>query len=448
MGGRGTLKGNFSWIARIATCLVAPVWAVGSASAQVGEPLLLPPVVPPGFNRGQNQSVTELPRVGFDPVGIRLGSFSLLPSLRSGGGVTSNTYFSANPVASAFLTNTPSAQLISKWSRHELMISGTGTFREYAGESRRNESTWQADARGRLDVGRFTTITVEEISSQFTENQFSGETTPTLAALSRYRRDFISARAVNQVGRTRLTLASDYALFRFQPLPLLTGETRSQENRDRNIARFTGQFEYARSPDLAFFVQASYADRAFERNLSVGVPNFDSQSYRLLSGLNFDDPGFARGTIGIGYTQENFRSNNYRPVGGVSIQGRVDLFPSRLTTVRVEASRSIEVTSLSTVGAAYWSNRIYGRVDREIWRRIILDVTASYNTANYIASTSSLAHNSSSKAYQVGLGAQYVSTRRVVVDASLDYGNRSSSTSALGSAFDELRSEVGVTFRI
>lgn len=438
MNGRASLLGR---AARLLICAATPAFAIGSAQAQVGESLLLPPVIPPGFDRGRNQSVLELPRKAYDPVGIRLNSFDLLPSVESGAGATSNTYYTADPTASTFLTTTPTAELISRWNRHQLMLSGTGTFRQYIGQSRRNETTWQTDARGRVDLGRFTTVTLEEISAQLTENQFSGETAPTVAALSRYRRDFFNLRAVNQVGRMRLTFATDYSLFRFQPLPLLSGETRSQENRDRNVARVTGQFEYARSPDLAFFVQASYADQAFRMRLSATLPNLDSTAYRVLSGFNFDDPGFARGTIGVGYTHQTFTAPIYKPVGGVSVEGRLELFPSRLTTVLIGARRTLEITSLYT-GGAYWDNRLTVRVDREIWHSVLVDVIAERFRQTYIQS------GLTASSYQLGLGAQYLSSRRVVVDASLNYGNRSAASNVLGNQFDEIRGEIGLTFRI
>lgn len=434
-------KGNWSFL-RLAACLTAPVATIGVADAQIGESLLLPPVIPSGFDRGHNVSVTELPQTEFDPVGIRAGSFDLLSSVRSAVGVTSNTFYTADPVASAFLSNTPTAQLISRWSRHQLSVSGTGTFREYLGQSRRNENTWQSSIGSRTDLGRFTNIFINLVSSQQNENQFSGEVTPTVAALSRYRRDFFNARVVNQVGRTRFTFAADYSLFRFQPIQLITGEARSQENRNRNTTRVTGQWEYARSPDLAFFVQAAFADQAFSTELRAGVPNVDSLGYRALAGLNFDDPGFMRGSFGIGYTRETFKAQVYEPVQGVSVQGRIELFPTKLMTVRLDASRTIEITNLSLGGGAYWSNRLSTRVDREVWRRIIVDVTAAYTNQSFVSS------GQATNSFQIGAGAQYVSSRNIVLNATIDYGHRGASTATLGSKFGEIRSEVGLTYRI
>ncbi|MDF0490649.1 outer membrane beta-barrel protein [Sphingomonas sp. H39-1-10] len=433
---------NRGW--RLLLCAAVPACAIAPARAQVGESLLLPPVIPPGFNRGRNQSVTELPRHAFDPVGIRVGSFNLLPSIQSGGGATSNTYYTAEPTASAFISTTPSATLISRWSRHELAVSGTATFREYIGESRRNESTWQSDVRGRVDLGRFSSVTIEEISSQANESQFTGEVTPIVAALSRYRRDFLSVRGVNQVGRTRTTISADYALFRYQPIPLLTGETRDQSYRDRNIARVTGQFEYALSPSLAVFVQGSFANQAFRTELSPGVPNLDSNGYRALSGINFDLPGKVRGSLGIGYTHQSFLATLYKAVSGVSFEGQLEIFPTRLTTVTLGARRSIEITNLGVSGA-YWNNRVNARVDREIWRGILINATGEYTRQSYVRTTQT------GSGYRFGTGARYLSSRKVVVDGSVSYSKRATSAGSvvtLGNEYDEVRGEVGLTFRI
>jgi len=426
---------------RFLVCVAVPACVIVPARAQVGESLLLPPVVPPGFNRGRNQSVTELPRKGFDPVGIRVGSFNLLPSIQSGGGATSNTYYTADPTPSAFISTTPSAALVSRWNRHELSISGTCTFREYLGQSRRNEATWQSDVRGRVDLGRFSSVTVEEISTQQNESQFTGEVTPTVAALSRYRRDFLSVRGVNQVGRTRTTIAADYALFRYQPLPLLSGETRDQSYRDRNIARVTGQFEYALSPSLALFVQGSFANQAFKTEFSPGVPNLDSDGYRALSGINFDLAGKMRGSFGIGYTRQTFVAPLYKPASGLSFEGRLEVFPSRLTTVTLGARRSIEVTNLS-IGGAYFNNLVNARIDREVWRGILVNATAEYTRQTYIRTAQT------ASGYRFGTGARYVSSRRVVLDGTVSYANRNSSSGVLGNEYDEVRGEIGLTFRI
>lgn len=435
---------SFHRISRFVLCAAVPACAIVPAHAQVGESLLLPPVVPPGFNRGRNQSVTELPRTAFNPVGIRIGSFNLLPSIQSGGGATSNTYYTAEPTASAFISTTPSATLVSRWSRHELMVSGTGTLREYLGQSRRNEATWQSDVRGRVDLGRFSTVTIEEISTQANENQFTGEVTPVVAALSRYRRDFVSVRGVNQVGRTRTTIAADYASFRYQPVPLLSGESLDQSYRDRNIARVTGQFEYALSPSLAFFVQGSFANQAFRTELSPGVPNLDSNGYRALGGVNFDLPGKMRGSLGIGYTNQTFQAALYKPASGLSLEGQLEVFPTRLTTVTLGARRSIEITNLGASGA-YWNNRVNARVDREVWRGILVNATAEYTRQTYIRSTQT------GSGYRFGTGARYLSSRKVVVDGSVSYSNRATSSGAagtLGNEYDEVRGEVGLTFRI
>lgn len=429
-------------VIRIAACLIAPAFTIGVANAQVGETLLLPSVVPSGFDRGHNQAVTELSQKDFAPAGIRIGSFDLFPSIRSAVGSTTNTYYTSDPIGSAFLSNTPTANLESKWSRHQLSISGTGTFREYVGQSRRNESVWQVDVDGRIDLGNFTKIYLDANSSERNESQFTGEVTPTVAALSRYRRDIFSARAENSVNRMRFTVAADYALFRFQPVPLLTGDFRDQENRNRAVGRVTGQWEYARSPDLAFFVQASYADQSFTTDLRPGVPNVDSRGYRALAGFNFDDPGFARGSLGIGYTRQDFVATLYKPVSGLSVQGRLEFFPTRLTTVRVDASRTVEITNLSLGGAAYWSNRLAARVDREIWRRIIVSATAGYARQSFVS------NGATTESFQLGAGAQYLSSRNIAISASIDYGRRRASASTLGASFGELRTEVGMTYRI
>lgn len=426
---------------RLLLCAAVPALAVTPARAQVGESLLLPPLVPPGYNRGRNVSVLELSRKAYDSVGIRVGSFTLSPSIRSAGGVTSNTYYTANPVASTFISTVPSALLVSNWSRHQLSISGSGAFRDYLGQTRRNESTWQSDVRGRIDLGRFSSVTLEENSSQQNENEFTGEVTPTVAALSRYRRDYFSIRGTNQVGRMRTTLAVDYATFRFAPLPLLSGVVADQTYRNRSISRFTGQLEYATSPSVALFVQAGYALQRYQTDLAPGVPNVDTDYYRVIGGVNFDEAGTMRGSLGIGYNYQKPKFAQYRAGGGLALAGKLEIFPTRLTTVTINVSRSLGVTALG-VNGSYTDNRVSARVDREVWHSLLVNASASFSRQSYSLAAAG------ARAYTLGIGARYLSSRRIVVDGSLGYQDRRADSILIGNSFDELRGEIGLTFKI
>lgn len=413
----------------------------GPAHAQVGEGLLVPPLVPQGFDRGRNVSVTEEATPDYNPLGGRLGSFLLFPSVELGGGATTNVYSSAvDPISVPYLYAEAAARLQSDWNRHSLAIRAAGQDREYINQSRARERTYDLGLTGRADLGRSSSVTGELSSARFVENQFSGEVVPTIAALSRYRRDYASLRGVYQEGRTRLTLATDYSAFTFSDVPLLDGTTRSQATRDRSIARVSGQAEYATSPSVSVYAQLAYANISYDRPLSATVPNRDSNSYRALAGVNFDIAGKARGTVGVGYVRRSPTASIYQTVGGLSAEARVDLFVTALTTVTISGRRVLEDTQLNQL--VFFDNRVGATINHALLRNLILRAEAGYSHQTFPSST-----QRSVDFIQLGTGARYLSSRRLVLEASARYNNRAGS-GTVGGGFDEARVEAGVRYQL
>ncbi|WP_375271961.1 outer membrane beta-barrel protein [Sphingomonas sp.] len=413
----------------------------GPARAQVGEGLLVPPLVPQGFDRGRNVSVTEQATPDYSPLGGRLGSFLLYPSIELGAGATTNVYSAASdPTGAPFLYQEASTRLQSDWNRHSVSIRASGQNRDYIGQSRARERTYDIGATGRADLGRASSVTGELSSARFVENQFTGEVVPTIAALSRYRRDLASLRGVYQEGRTRLTLAGDYSAFTFSDVPLLDGGSRSQATRDRSIARVSGQAEYATSPSVSVYAQLAYANINYDRPLSATVPNRDSNSYRALAGVNFDIAGKARGTIGVGYVRRAPTASIYQSVGGLSAEARVDLFVTALTTVTVSGRRVLEDTQLNQL--VFFDNRVAAQVNHALLRNLILRADAAFDRQTFPDG-----NRGSVDIIQLGTGARYLASRNFVLEAGARYNNRAGS-GTVGGGFDEARVEAGIRYQL
>ena len=411
------------------------------ARAQVGEGLLVPPLVPQGFDRGRNVSVADQTPPDYSPLGGRLGSFLLFPSVELGAGASSNIYSSpVSPISTVFVYEEASARLQSDWNRHSVSLRAAGQNLDYIGQSRARARTYDIGATGRADLGRSSSVTGELSSARLVENQFTGEVVPTIAALSRYRRDLASLRGVYQEGRTRLTLAADYTSFTFSDVPLLDGTSRSQATRDRSIARVSGQAEYATSPSVSVYAQLAYANIGYDRPLSATVPNRDSNSYRALAGINFDLAGKARGTIGVGYVRRAPTASIYQAVGGLSAEARVDLFVTALTTVTISGRRVLEDTQLNQL--VFFDNRLAAVVNHALLRNLILRAEAGYSHQTFPRST-----QGSVDFIQLGTGARYLSSRRLVLEASARYNNRAGS-GTVGGGFDEARVEAGIRYQL
>ncbi|MGK2910351.1 MAG: outer membrane beta-barrel protein, partial [Sphingobium sp.] len=415
---------------------VAATALPGIAHAQLEFSPLIPAILPDGFDKGRNVSVTERPRPDYDPLGVNLGSFSLYPKIETGVGLTDNVYLTnGNKDGDGFAVFNPSARLRSQWDRHQVQLQASGAFRRFFNNSIRNEDSFNLGTLGRLDIGNALVVTGEGQYTQQFETPITGDVDSSLAVLSRYKRDFLSLRGVYGVGQGRATLAVDRSHFAFNPIKLPSGTIINQENRDRTLNRVTGQLEYAFTPSLSAYTQVNYADTGYDTAFAPGVPNRDSDSYRAIVGTNFDLSSLVRGTIGVGYAAREYKSPIYRDVDGLSVEAKVEYFPTELTTFGLGLRRVIEDSSIGNTDA-YFDNRGSLRVDHELLRNLILNALVEYAQQDFIGSTRKTTF------YRGSGGARYFINRLLGLQMQLSYIKRDTTGEDLGQQFNEFRGQL------
>lgn len=406
------------------------------AHAQIEASPLIPATLPDGFDKGRNVSVTERPRPDYDPLGVNLGGFTLFPKIDTGVGYTSNVYLTDNnKEGDGFVVFNPAARLRSEWNRHQVQLNAAGAFRRFFNNSVRNEDSYNLAALGRLDVGDALTVTGEAQYAQQFETPITGDVASSLAVLSQYKRDFLSLRGQYGVGQGRLTLAADRSHFAFDPIRLPSGTVIDQENRDRTLTRVTAQAEYAFTPSISAYGQLSYGDTDYDTLLLPNVANRDSDSYRFIAGTNFDLSALVRGTIGAGYAQRNYKSPLYKDVDGLSIEAKVEYFPTELTTFGLGLRRVIEDSNIGNTNA-YFDNRGSLRVDHELLRNLILNAIVEYAQQDFIGSPRKTTF------YRGAGGARYLINRLLGLQLQLSYIKRDTTGEDLGQQFNEFRGQL------
>lgn len=412
-----------------------------SAFAQSTESLLVQPSLPDDFDKGRNVSVQQRARPDYDAIGIRTGSFTFFPEVTAALGYSDNIYYSAtDKVGDAYVVVIPAFRMESDWSRHLVKLQGSIQAQRFFSESRRNQTPWNLAGLTSLEVGPSLRFTPEVQLARQYENAFSGETSSDRSILSSYLRAYGSLRTEYTSGQAKLTLAIDDTDYEFSDVTLRTGTKIDQADRDRNLFRVTGQAQYALTPSAAVYVQAGYIKTNYDRFLLNGNPNRDSKGYRVIGGLNFDLAGLMRGTVGVGYTRRDFRSSLYRDVKGLSFEGKLEYFPSELTTVTVAARRIIEDSSIGT-NSAFFDNRGLIQVDHELLRNLIVSAFAEATRQSYIDSTLR------ADVYRLGASGNFLSSNWLSFNARATYTGRSTNQPNLGRGFNEFLGQVGVTIK-
>jgi len=422
-----------------AVCLMGLV--AGEAQAQEQRVLVESPV-PFLYNRGRNIAVTDRDKPELKALGMNVGGFQLFPRLQLGVGLTDNVYQQTNDKkSSALFLVEPGVALKSTWSRHSLNLTASAPFRRYASASRRNENGWNAGAQGRLDVGSQSSVNVEVSTAQLYESNFSGAALSTFASPREYQRSYALVRGNYVTGQFRVVGALDYNKYDFKSVELFDGTRQSQNDRDREVTRATGQVEYAVSPDTSLFVQLGYTDSSYDYPIPSLGTNRDSKAVRVLGGASFDLTSFIRGSVGVGYSSYNYKSPIFPDLKGASVEAQLEYFPSQLTTVELRLRRLIE-DSTRVGSSGYFNTGARLGVDHELLRQLILSGWVDYEVDTYRGI------DTKAKIFQIGAGARYSLNRNAALRLDLSRGERHISGSTIGTPFDETRGLLTLQLQI
>ena len=107
-----------------------------------------------------DNEVLSRARPGLDPTGLRLGGFTLFPSIAGSAGYSDNIYnVPSGERKSAMLSVAPQIALRSNWAIHRLDLDVRALIERFPSVPTENNNQYQGALSGRLDITR--TLTVE-----------------------------------------------------------------------------------------------------------------------------------------------------------------------------------------------------------------------------------------------------------------------------------------------
>ena len=397
------------------------VLAPASAQAQNVGDNFVKPSLPLEYDRGQNTGVLDRSRPEYEAGGIRVSAFRLHPRIEASTGLTDNVYQLSARTSDAFAVLAPSLQLQSTWSRNALNLDAGADLLRYAKQARRDTDGWHVGADGRYDIGGAGAIAVSARTERATEPATSAAYPTAAAQASQYQVTTAHVAPSYAMGRVKLQAAYDFTPYSFDPYSTFAGTLVDQSNRNSSTQSGTMRGEYAITPDTSVFLQANFDWLTYSHPLLAGVPNRDSNSYRVLGGLSFDLATKLRGSVGLGYMARNYNDPLlYRPVSGLTAEMRVDYFLDSLTTVTLTGRRVIEDAAyVNTSGFVATSAAL--RVDHEVLRNLLLNVQAAYERDAFNGVSQSV------NVVRLSAGARYLMSRAVGLGLSVSHDARAAS---------------------
>jgi hypothetical protein len=390
------------------------------------------------FSRDKSVGVRDRAHPEYSPIGMHMGAFTLEPQVQVDIEHNDNIYGSETNQSQDTIYNlTPSITAKSNWSQHALNLYARSRVQAYTARNHENNVSYEGGIDGRIDIVRSASVTGLLNGGRFIE----ARTSPAAAAASAtpivYNSANLGFGATKEFNRLRFGGNLGWNFLRYNNGRTPGGLSIDQSFRDRTLTSLSGRADYAMTPDTAVFVEVDGNWRDYRRNLGLDR-NSHGDSIRV--GANFELTNLIRGDIGVGWLEQKYDSPLLSGTSGLSVQARVEWFPTQLTTVTFTGSRDIQDSGL--IGSAgYTSARVGATVDHELLRNLIITGNASYEDDTFISA------NRQDRRSSVGVAATYLMNRGVGITGGYSFLTQDSSGLFAGPDFNVNDFTLGIILK-
>jgi hypothetical protein len=350
---------------------------------QVFEPNALPDLSDPNAReevQPEDMPVKNRQQPGYEPVGIRAGSWMFNPSLISGGFFDSNVFSSNTNKQSDFAAVfEPSLRAHTLWERHGIDLKLDAQSTVYNENSSLNQTNASIKGNGWFDIAHdMAVLTSFQVAHL---NEGVGTVSSPANAIAPTPYDLLSGDVTFRKQFNRLTTSFGTSIdsYNFGSTRAQDGSVINQDSRDGQIYGVHGRVDYAFSSKLGWFT----AVEGNERNIR-GVPgqSLDSQGYRALSGFTFGLTSLITGEIGGGYVNQTFVDPTIGTIEGPTYRAMLTWRPTPLVDVHFKAEQLVTQTS-DTSSTGVLANALQLGADYELRRNVIISLAAGYENDRF-----------------------------------------------------------------
>ena len=351
-----------------------------------------PPIGTPQLNTlPLGTPVRPLPIVGVDPyeaLGIRAGSFLILPAVELSAGYNTNPQNVPNGPGSSTYVVSPELHVRSDWSRNALTADIIGSYYAYGTDftPSLNRPYLNSKIDGRIDVTRETQIILENRFIVATDNPGSPNISAGLAKLPINTTVGGTLGVVQDFSRFRVSLKGTADRSVYADSTLTDGETAS--NADRNFNQYAGilRLGYELNPGLKPFVEVSEDTRVYDEQFDSGGEQRNSRGASAKVGAAVDLFGSLTGEMAVGYLQRIYTDPTLPEISGIIADGALIWQATALTTAKLTAASAVTESTLTGVSGDF-SRDFNLQVDHALRRWLIGTLQVGYGQDNYVGSS-------------------------------------------------------------
>jgi hypothetical protein len=358
---------------------VAPPWN----AQRIFEPSSQPNLTDPDSREEvapEDTPVKNRQQPGYEPVGIRAGSWMFSPAVTFGTFYDSNV-FSSNTTKRSDIAAViePSLRANTLWDRHGIDLRLDAQSTVYNQNSGLDQTNASLKGNAWFDVAHdLAVLTNFQIAHL---NEGVGTLSSPANAVQPTPYDLLSGDVSLRKEFNRMTASLGIRTDSYQ-----YGSTRAQNgaiidesSRDGQIYSLHGRIDYAFSQTLGWFTAVEGNERSIR-----GVPGqpLDSQGYRALSGVTVEFTNLITGEFGAGYVQQRFDDPTIGTIEGPSYRARLTWRPTRLLDVHFNAEQIVtETADTSSVGVL--ADAVQLGADYELRRNVVVSLAGGYENDRF-----------------------------------------------------------------
>jgi hypothetical protein len=367
-------------------------------------------------------------------LGVRMGAFYLYPQVEMNGGYDSNVFAQSSSLGttgSLYTTVSPSFELRSNWSNHQLRFVAGGGVGFYASAPTQNYVNFNLLGDGRLDIdydfyatGSFGVIRNTEALGTPNSVAAGAPTVAYSAPLNlglykKFNRFFVNP----TVSATKFWY-EDYSVITSQGLPAAS--------RERTEYLESIRFGYELTEDFSVFLQPNLNQIRYVQTIDSAGQNRNADGATLTTGVTWklNEISILEGSVG--YTQLNDQSLGNTSAYTVGLSGTWTGYAP--LTIRPNISRGINQSALSSY-SAYVSSIIgldFNYIIHDAWTMV---GGLSYTTADYTPVPGAGVGPRTDTYLRGQLGVLYTLRPQVQIGPTFEYSSGSSTDPVNGPSF-------------
>jgi len=329
------------------------------------------------FARDRNTSVTARIPAGYEPLGLRVGSFNVAPTMTVGLEKNDNIYYQhIDKTGDLIAQVAPAVVIASDWGRHQITANLSADYADYEKHSSQNTLSWDAGIAGRLDIHGADYAFGGLGYSQNYEPVYASVTSGQVEPIKPVKFNATQANLgfVVEGNRLKFTGSTGYSNYNYFDTTTLTGKPVSEQSRDYSSWIWTGRGDYAVSPDTSIYAILNANKRNYRLD---SVKGQDSTGYDFGLGADFDLTNLVTGSFQVGYLDQKYKNPLYKSIKAPAFKATIAYFPTEMTTIHFTANRTVNETPQINASGFLSSDFSIG-VDHELLRNFVL--SANYET--------------------------------------------------------------------